>query len=303
MNNSNVLETISPYIYGTTRLGDVQISEKDRIAVARTAMDSGVWFHTSHQYGSAEQILRKAFDEDRAHIPNLIIKMGGNSVAEMITDVKNNMNVLGIETLSIGQLCMWDNCAENFAQGGSVIQDLYELKKSGLVQNFVLEVFPWTSKNPLQALQQGYCDGLIDAFIFYLNPLQRFAANNLWNEIVARNYPVIAMRTISGGHIHALRDVPGAAWVPYLQERAVEVAPIFEASGVATWTEFCVRFAHSFKNVQATVGTSSKIERLQEFLTATKHIEPLPNGIMQQINDLHYRWSDEVDVHAEPWTM
>lgn len=297
------IKDITPYIYGTTRLGDDSISEQERINTAIAAMNSGVWFHTSHQYNTALQILGKAFNANKMHIPNLIIKMGGNSVSEMITDVRNNLKPLGLETLQVGQLCMWDSLAQDFANGGTCIKELQELKKSGLVQNFVLEVFPWTSKNPLKALQNGYCDGLIDAFIFYLNPLQRFADNALWNEITQRKYPIIAMRTIAGGDVHALRDIPGAAWVPYLQERAVEVAPIFEKSGVSSWTEFCVRFAHSFPNVIATVGTSSKISRLQEFIQAVNNVKPLDSTIINEITKLHYRWSDETDIHAEPWSM
>ena len=34
------------------------------------------------------------------------------------------------------------------------------------------------------------------------------------------------MRTVSGGPVHNLRDVPGFAWKEYLQKRAVEVAPV-----------------------------------------------------------------------------
>ena len=303
MNNSNILKTISPYIYGTTRLGDDSIPVADRIAVAQTAMNAGVWFHTSLQYNSAIEILGAAFEKDRTKVPNLIIKMGGNSVAEMIEDVKKNLKPLGVETLEIGQLCMWDDLAKDFAEGGKCIQDLKDLKQSGLVKNFVLEVFPWTSKNPLKALKSGHMNGLIDAFIFYLNPLQRFASNELWDEIQKQKYPIIAMRTISGGPVLTLRDVPGAAWNPYLQTRAVEVAPIFERSGIASWTEFCIRFAHSFPNLVSTVGTSSKISRLNEFLDASKDIKALPQDIVDEIIALHYRWSDEVDVKAEPWTM
>jgi hypothetical protein len=143
----------------------------------------------------------------------------------------------------------------------------------------------------------------VDGFIFYLNPLQRFASNPLWDEIVARNQPVIAMRTVSGGPVHSLRDVPGFAWKDYLQKRAVEVAPIFEKSGIKSWTEFCVRFVHSFPQVKATVGSTSKIENLNEFLRAKEHIEPLPKSIIQEIEALQTRWSDEVDIHAELWSM
>jgi len=178
-----------------------------------------------------------------------------------------------------------------------------DLKAEGLVQGYVVEAFPWTSEPPLKALRAGYTEGIIDGFIFYLNPLQRFASNPLWEEIVQKNRPVIAMRTVSGGAVHDLRNVPGYAWKDYLQKRAVEVAPIFEKSGVKSWTEFCVRFAHSLPQVKATVGSTSKIENLDEFLSASTNPEPLPESIVREINILQSRWSDELDILAEPWTM
>ena len=125
----------------------------------------------------------------------------------------------------------------------------------------------------------------------------------LWKEIVDRNQPVIAMRTVSGGPVHNLRDVPGFAWKDYLQKRAVEVAPIFERSAIKSWTEFCVRFAHSFPQVKATVGSTSHIENLNEFLSVKDNLEPLPSDIIQEIEALHYKWSDEIDMQAKPWTM
>jgi hypothetical protein len=114
---------------------------------------------------------------------------------------------------------------------------------------------------------------------------------------------MIAMRTVAGGYIYHLRDVPGYAWKPYLQQRAEEVAPIFERSGVSSWTEFCVRFAHSFPEVRATVGATSRLENLKAFLRAAKKFEPLPDNIRDEIVHLHYRWSDELDMHAEIWTL
>ena len=113
----------------------------------------------------------------------------------------------------------------------------------------------------------------------------------------------MAMRTVAGGDVYKLRDVPGYAWRPYLQERATEVAPIFERSGIEDWTEFCVRFAHSFPQVRATVGSTSRLENLREFLSAAQNIEPLPTDIVDEIVQLHYRWSDQLDMHAEHWTM
>jgi hypothetical protein len=111
------------------------------------------------------------------------------------------------------------------------------------------------------------------------------------------------MRTVFGGPVHSLRDVPGFAWKDYLQKRAVEEAPIFERSGIPTWTAFCLRFGHSFLQVRASVGSTARVENLNAFLAAKENLEPLPADIMQELAALQTRWSDEVDLHAEPWSM
>jgi len=55
--------------------------------------------------------------------------------------------------------------------------------------------------------------------------------------------------------------------------------------------------------VRATVGSTSNAENLNEFLLAAESIEPLPYDIVHDIVKLQYRWSDEMDIHAEPWSM
>jgi hypothetical protein len=263
-----------------------------------------VWFHASNQYNNAHQVLRAAFDEDRTKIPKLIVKLEGNSISELRKDLHNNLEPLGLENLEIGQLCLGTGeLARDFANGGECYWEFVRIKAEGLVNRFVLEVFPWTSGTALQALKAGYPEGVVDGYIYYLNPLQRFASNELWELLNERKEAQIALRTVAGGPVHWLRDVPGAAWKEYLQKRAVEVAPIFERSGVENWTDFCVRFAFSFENIRATIGATSHVENLNDFLNATKHIQPLPAGIIDEIMRLQYRWSDETDMHAEAWTM
>lgn len=297
------LNDISAYVYGTTRLGDDKIPFDERVKVARAAMEAGVWFHTSHTYGTALQVLRVAFDQDRARAPKLIIKLGWSSMPEVREVTHQNLDALGMDSLELGQLCMSGALAEEFANGGACYAELAKIKAEGLVKRFVVEVFPWSSSTPLKALRGGYTQGIIDGYIFYLNPLQRFASNELWDELKERGEAMIAMRTVSGGNVHRLRDVPGAAWKDYLQKRAVEVAPIFERSGIESWTEFCVRFAHSFPLVRATVGSTSKVENLEQFLNAAKDVQPLPDAIRDEIVRLQYRWSDETDMKAELWSM
>ena len=299
------LTDVTPYIYGTTRLGDNQIPFDSRVEIALAAMEAGVWFHTSHTYGDALQVLRNAFDQDRSKVPKLIVKLIGNSPADIRKVVRQNLEPLGLESLELGQLCLGSEgqLADELADGDGSNEALAALKDEGLVKRFVLEVFPGTSSVALGALRSGNAQHLIDGYIFYLNPLQRFASNELWDALVERNERIIAMRTVAGGPVHRLRDVPGAAWQDYLQKRAVEVAPIFERSGVESWTEFCVRFAHSFPQVRATVGATARKENLVEFLSAVKQIEPLTQAIREELVRLHYRWSDELDDRVEPWSM
>jgi aryl-alcohol dehydrogenase-like predicted oxidoreductase len=300
---SGLLTDLSAYIYGTGRLGDTKIAFDDRVRVARAAMQAGIWFHTSHTYGETLSVLRAAFDQDRSQVPPLIVKIGWSSLEELREIIQQNLDPLAIDSLALGQLCLTGALAEGYANGGACYAEFARLKQQGLVKRFVLEVFPWTSPVALKALRAGYPQGLVDGYIFYLNPLQRFASNELWDELQARGEPIIAMRTVAGGPVQRLRDMPSAAGNSYLQQRAVEVTPVFESSGVANWTEFCVRYAHSLLHVRATVGATSRIENLQEYLAAARDIQPLPAGVVEEIASLQRRWSDEVDMKAEPWTM
>lgn len=300
---SVLLNDLSPYVYGTTRLGDEKIPFDERVEIAMAAIDTGIWFHTSHWYGNAPEVLKKAFDADRSKVPNLIVKLGGEHIDELVNDIRKNTEPLGIDHIELGQLCLGGKLAEEFARGGACYQTLEKLKAEGLVKRFVLEVFPWTSDHAYHALKGGYTRGIVDGTIFYLNPLQRFASNQLWQLLHEQSEPIIAMRTVAGGPVHRLRDEPGFAWKEYLQKRAFEIAPIFERSGIENWTEFCVRFAHSFSLVRATVGSTANAENLNEFLMASESIEPLPYDIVDQIVKLHMRWSDELDMIAEPWSM
>ena len=295
---------LSRYVYGTTRLGDESIALPQRLGIAREAMDAGAWFHTSEMYGDALRVLGLAFDEDRAHVPKLIVKLGTDSVDEVRATLLRNIAPLGVERVDLGQLCLGGDLAEQFASGGPAYDDLRALQADGLVGHYVVEVFPWTSDTTLRAIVGGHAERLIGGCIFYLNPLQRFASNPLWDVLVARRVPIIAMRTVAGGDVHRLRDVPGAAWKEYLQRRAVEVAPIFERSGVERWSAFCIRFAHSIPGVRATVGSTSRSSALAELLAASSgEIEPLPEDIVNDIFALQRRWSADTDARAEPWTM
>ncbi|HLO97209.1 MAG TPA: hypothetical protein VK171_01330 [Fimbriimonas sp.] len=295
------LTDLSRYVYGTTRLGDDSIPFADRVVIAEKAMDAGVWFHSSHQYGNALEVLNAAFDSNRSKTPRMIFKIGWSSVDEIRGQIELQLNAVGKTHMDVGQLCAGGDIADHLINGGSTLAGLSQLKEEGLVGNFVLEVFPWTSHIALGALQSGNSIGLIDGYIFYLNPLQRFASNELWNLLMDRGDKIVAMRTVSGGDVMKLKDNTDApAW---LRERAQEVAPLFVESGIGTWSEFAARYSLGFTNVIATVGASSREAGLNEFLAATQDPKPLDSGIVDKILEMQRRWSDDVDMKAEPWTM
>ena len=298
------LTDLPPYIYGTTRLGDAALPRSQRLTTARSVIDDGLWVHTSDQYGEALEVLGEAIGASSSP-PSTIVKLGGGTAADVLATILTNTGPLGIDRITIGQLSPVAGLEHALADGDRTVLDgLRALQAEGLVDRYVLEIFPWTSDAPLAALRAGHLDGLVDGFILYINPLQRFASNALWDELQERGSALISMRTVAGNDVHALAEVPGAAWRPYLQERAAQVAPIFDRSGVASWVEFCSRFALGLPGVRSTVGSTARREHLDAYLAATRGpVEPLPGDVMEEISALQRRWSDETDVHAEPWTM
>ena len=300
---ARLLSDLPSFVYGTTRLGGDDVPREQQLAMARSAVEQGLWMHTSRQYDHALEVLGEVFAEAPDRVPPLVVKLGGGTADDVRATIAANTGPLGIGQIALGQLSPGGAFGEQLTTGGPVLDDLRAIKDEGLVGRFVLEVFPWTSAAPLAALRAGRLDGLVDGVITYYNPLQRFADNELWDELLARDVSIISMRTVAGAPVHALRDVPGAAWQPYLQERAVEVAPLFERSGLESWADFCLRFVRSTPQVVASVGSTSRPEHLEELLAQSRSTETLDPALVEELTALQRRWSDEVDVRAEPWTM
>lgn len=293
------LPELTRYTYGTTRLGDSSLPFEDRVSIARAAFAAGVSIHTSHDYGDALQVLRAASDEDPSRLPPAIFKIGWDNVPQVREIIAKNLDPLGLTRMAVGQLCLGGGLADALRTGGSALKGLQALKAEGRVGRFVLEVWPWTSEVAQAGLRDGHADGLIDGYIFYLNPLQRFASDALWDLLRERGETIVAMRTVAGGSVRRLRD----HGPEYLRTRAAQVEPLFARSGCASWTEFCARFALGFSNVAATVGATSRPENLRELLNAVAAATPLPEDILAELDVLQHRWYVEHDQHAAPWSM
>ncbi|MCX7801051.1 MAG: hypothetical protein N2109_12015 [Fimbriimonadales bacterium] len=285
---------LTRFIYGTTRLGDAQIPFEDRVLVARRAADLGLSFHTSHQYGEALAVIRAALDRDRTRVPKFVFKIGWSSVEEIRGQIELQLRALELDSMDVGQLCLGGPIAEEIAEPGRAMRGLMALREQGLVRAFVLECWPWSPDAYLRGVRNGTARQLVDAFIFYLNPLQRFVTNELWDALDEAGFPIVAMRTVCGGR----RPSTG-----YLQPRWDAVEPILHASDARSWPEFCVRYALGLPQVVATVGASARIGRVEEFHSLSLQPRPLEPAIVAAIHDLHRRWSDEHDRHAEPWSM
>jgi hypothetical protein len=287
------------FVYGTTRLGDESIPFGDRVALAVEAISRTGFVHTSDRYGEALSVLHQAFEQVSPNYPSQIFKTGWESVDQIRGQIVSQCAKVGIDKMTVAQLCLGGPIAKQMEVGDPAARDLLKLKEEGLADHFLMEVFPWTSNTPFEALKSGFVEGLIDGFIFYLNPLQCFATNDLWDLIVDKNFPVVAMRTVCGGNIREL-----ASRDSYVGKRAAELLPCFDDFGAQSWTEFCVRFAYSFPFVQTTVGSTARRNNLEEFVASTSvEIEPLPKELLNQILSLQRKWSEEADSHAEPWTM
>jgi hypothetical protein len=297
LNPNSALSSVSSYVYGTTRLGDESLPLEDRIAIARQAINAGVWIHTSDQYGEALKVLAVAIRETK--VPPQFFKIGHDSVDQIRQSMISQLETIGLGEMTVGQLCLGGDMATAFANGEDAAFELNELKTESRVSSYVLEVFPWISGTPLQALRRGHASKLVDGLIFYLNPLQRFVTNDLWDLIVEQDFPVVAMRTVCGGDIRSLVHREN-----YVGERARQVLPLFARSGCSSWTEFCVRFVKGFPFVVSTVGSTARTNNLEDFLSnRLGNVDPLPTEIHEEILKLQRKWSDDVDRHAEPWTM
>jgi len=128
MSQTKLLTDISPYVYGTTRLGDDKVPFDDRVKVARTAMDADIWFHTSHTYGDALKVLRAAFDEERTKIPKLIVKIGWTNINELRDVIHQNIDPLGLDGLELGQLCLSGALADDYVNGGKCYEVFNQIK-------------------------------------------------------------------------------------------------------------------------------------------------------------------------------
>lgn len=271
----------TPYTFGSMSLGRNPADIAQDLAVVRRAMEAGVWFHSSPTYNSGFtfMVLRLAFDENRARVPRLMIKVRDASVSLMRFEVEDSCRRLGIDSIDVAQFTSMDpqpgNLVDQLRAGsGPLVDEVATLRSRGLIRQAVIFLTPENSDAAVAAIPSG----LIDGVTLYWNACQRDCSASAWTTIRQKGIEALALRTLGGGPA----DKAGAA-------KAGELAELIEATGCRDATHFNLRLAASEPAIRTTIGGTSSPANLENYLTAAADPTPLPAEILLRVEQLQVR--------------
>jgi len=262
----------SPYTFGCMSLGKDLERVSEDVAVARRAMESGVWFHCSPTYnrGFSFMILRMAFDQDRTRVPRVIAKVRDGSPELMRFETEDICRRLGVDGIDVAQLVSMDrgpgNLVSQLRKGGPLADELASLRDRGLIRRAVVFVDRENSEAAVRAVAES---PLVEGLTCYWNAYQRDVTRKAWEEIRRRDLPVLALRTLAGA-----------------DQNNEKVAAWMEEAGCTDGVEFAVRLAAGEPTVRTTIGGTRNLDHLERFLTCAEHPDPLPETVYGALDDL-----------------
>ncbi len=269
----------SPYTFGSMSLGgDLNHLSRD-IAVARQAMEAGVWIHSSPTYsrGFAFMALRLAFDEARSQVPPLIIKIRDGSARLLRFETEDACRRLGVEGIDVAQLVSMDRApgclVDQLRTGGPIADELADLRRRGLIRHAVLFM---DRGNADAALEAWAASDLVEGTTMYGNAIQRDCTDAAWARIQREQVPVLALRTLAGGPAKERTA-----------EARAEADRWAREAGCADAVEFALRLAASVPAIRTTIGGTANPDHLARFLEAAKAAEPLPPPVLEAWNQFH----------------
>ncbi len=272
------MQTLTPYTFGSMSLGGNPADITRDLAVARRAMEAGVWFHSSPSYnrGFTYMVLRMAFDENRAAVPRMILKVRDANPAIMRFEVEDSCRRLGLNGIDIAQLVSMDpqpgNLVDQLRAGtGPLVEELASLRTRGLIRQAVLFLTPGNSDAAVEATRSD----LIDGVILYWNACQCACTGTAWTTIQRENIPTLALRTLGGG--------PGDK---KLANKSTALTDLIRAAGCENPTDFNLRLAASEPAIRTTIGGTASPEHLEDYLRAAQNPEPLPREILVRAGKL-----------------
>jgi aryl-alcohol dehydrogenase-like predicted oxidoreductase len=272
------MNTFSWFTFGSMSLGRDPADITNDLAVARRALEAGVWFHSSPTYnqGFTFMVLRQAFDEDRTRVPRMVIKVRDASVPLMRFEVEDSCRRIGLDGIDVAQLVSMDPAPGNLVDqlrgsGGPLADELASLRARGLIRQAVLFLTPQNSDAAVEAMKSG----LIEGVILYWNACQRDCSDTAWAAIRQKGIPALALRTLGGGP----SDERSRA-------KSTALAELIAAAGCRDATEFNLRLAASEPAIRTTIGGTASLAHLEDYLKAADNPAPLPAGIMQRVERL-----------------
>jgi len=288
---------LTPFTFGCMSLGNSDdIGDiRAQIKVVRAAMDAGVSFHASREYagGGAFTIMRHAFDEDGSRIPHLILKIRCDNALLLKFDVEDARRRLNIGRIDVAQLVRAKHdrrpVVDDFLARGDMWKTCEKLRAEGKVGAFAMEIFESFSPDAIRAVQAG----LFPAYIFYFSPGERQTSNALFDLLMQRAEPILALRTLCGGILDPAR-------IARIRERNPDdgaiarfeaLQPLYEKSGAKSWAEFSISFLRSFPNILTTIAGTSSEKHLHELLEAARTAKPIPTPLAEEIKTLHRKWA------------
>ena len=297
----SVLNEISRFTFGTMSLGGADLaSMANDVKVARSAMDAGVWFHTSREYagGDTFAVLRRAFTEDRQHVPHCIFKCRRNNADILEYDIESALTRLNLERLSVVQLC--GSMQSFYRNPSTLIHDclhegpmwnlIQRYRSSGQVQAFALEIFSSTSESVIPLIKRD----LFDAYIFYYNVFEREVSDAALQTIQATGKAILALRTLGAaprGQLPEQLQRPeafGAEFSLLIRDRMLR--GIRDRAGFPTWLDLSLAFLFAHPQVVTSIGGTRQLDHLERYLEAEKRCKPLATSLRDEIDELHRVW-------------
>ena len=220
-------------------------------------------------------VLRQAFDENRARVPRMVIKVRDASVSLMRFEVEDSCRRLGLDAIDVAQLVSMDpspgNLVDQLRSGGPLADELASLRARGLIRQAVLFLTPENSDAAVEAMKSG----LIEGVILYWNACQRDCSDTAWTAIRERGIPALALRTLGGGPL----DTNSGA-------KSEKLAELIAAAVCCNATEFNLRLAASEPVIRTTIGGTASLAHLEDYLNAATDAVPLPKEILERVEQL-----------------
>ena len=284
------LPDLPRYTFGAGDVGCPGGDAKIETELVRMAIEAGLWFHCSPQYGGRGReggtfrFLRRVFDE-AGRRPRMIVKLTCPTPEAAREDSQATLRALGLERIDIAQIVgEYIDFTEDFRRQGPRWEMFRKLKDEGLVGNYLCEIYPSNYAHALDVVG----DDRVDGYIFYQNILERNVSDELNSLLAEKQADIVALRTLARVYIDFAKWDSRTADLPERVDPAHMEAlkPLFERSGCRDWLQFAMWFALSLPQVKTTIGATTNPEHLAAYIRAAEEFQPLEADLVSEIGAL-----------------